>query len=158
MILIEPRDGEWSIPLTVRPHNLQDHPGQISFPGGRLELGENHAQAAEREFAEELGVSPFPGELCGELQPIFVFNSDYHVRPFVAICDTVLDYEPCPMEVDRIIHLPLASLIDSGKRELLSFSRGSATWKSLTICHEQDHIWGATAIMLAELAALLESW
>jgi 8-oxo-dGTP pyrophosphatase MutT (NUDIX family) len=156
MILMEPREGQWCIPLTVRPQTLQDHPGQISFPGGRLEAGETHQQAAEREFGEELGVAPFPGDICGELQPLFVYNSNYHVHPFVAICDRALDYRPCPVEVDRVIHLPLASLTDPTKRESLSSRRGLASWISPSIRHEEDRIWGATAIMLGELAALLE--
>lgn len=157
MILLERRrDGSYQIPLTVRPQHLPDHPGQISFPGGRLEGNEGYADAAVREFEEELGVTPFPGEIVGELDPIFVYNSDYFVRPFLAICAEQLDYSPCPHEVDRVIHLPVTRLLDETAYVDRPFSRGSVHWKAKTIRVNEDYIWGATAIMLGELSAVLQ--
>ena len=156
MILIEPRQQGWTIPLTVRPDHLPDHPGQISFPGGRLEGEETFRQAAEREFNEELGTPSFPGHVLGELQPIYVFNSDYYVRPFVAWCPNQNEYEPCGNEVARIVHLPLATLLDPQSHVVQPYSRGSVSWNALAIQSNQDQIWGATAIMLGELKAVLE--
>lgn len=156
LILLEPRGGAWSIPLTVRPDHLPDHPGQISLPGGRVENEETHRQAAEREFGEELGIAAFPAEIVGELQPIYVFNSNYYVRPFVAVCEQTLQYSPCPHEVARLIHLPLATLLDLSQHREAKFSRGQTTWKARTIACQQDQIWGATAIILGELLTVLD--
>lgn len=155
MILLEKREGTYQIPLTVRPNHLPDHPGQISFPGGRLEGTEGYAEAAVREFGEELGVTPFPGQIVGELDPIFVYNSDYFVRPFVAVCSEQLHYAPCPHEVDRVIHLPVENLLNEASYVERPFSRGSVGWKAKTIRLNEDYIWGATAIMLGELSAVL---
>ncbi len=154
MLLLEPRENGWCIPLTRRPNHLPDHPGQISFPGGRLEGNETYQQAAEREFGEELGVRPFPGEVIGRLQPLYVYNSNYFVWPFVAVCDHAQDYTPFSPEVEQLIHLPLRCLIDRRYSVQASFSRGLVTWKALTIQFEQAQIWGATAIMLGEFAAI----
>ncbi len=155
MILLEHCDGEWSIPLTERPQHLPDHPGQISLPGGRLEANELHLDAAIREFNEELGTVDFPGEIVGELSPIYVYNSDYYVRPFLAIGTGPIQYSPCQHEVARVICLPVEQLLDRGQFNEQTFHRGTAIWTARTIQCEDVSVWGATAIMLGECAQLL---
>ncbi|MCA9128318.1 MAG: CoA pyrophosphatase [Planctomycetales bacterium] len=145
----------WSIPLTVRPEHLPDHPGQISLPGGRVELGETHQQAAEREFCEELGPVPFTARVLASLEPINVYNSDYYVRPFLAISETTCLYRPCQREVARVVHLPVEYLIDGSHFGRAGFSRGNVCWSARTIQVGHDSVWGATAIMLSELIAIL---
>jgi 8-oxo-dGTP pyrophosphatase MutT (NUDIX family) len=156
VVLLEPRGGEWTIPLTVRPDHLPDHPGQVSLPGGRLEAGESHQQAAEREFFEELGCELQPGQILGELLPLYVYHSDYYVRSFIAISQRLFDYRPCTREVARLIHLPLAALAEPQPAVAQQFSRGLASWTAPTITGGGATIWGATAIILAELTALLQ--
>jgi 8-oxo-dGTP pyrophosphatase MutT (NUDIX family) len=154
MVVLERRNGEWVIPLTVRPETLADHPGQISLPGGRLELGELPRQAAQREFCEELGCQTFPGELVGELSPLYVYNSNYLVVPFIAVCSAAYAMIPCPAEVARVLYLPIGHLtrLQPAERE---FQRGSVRWTALTIELGGSVIWGATAIVLAELSVVL---
>lgn len=156
MILIEERGGEWSIPLTERPQHLPDHPGQISLPGGRLELDETHIDAAIREFNEELGTLTFPGHVVGALSPVYVYNSDYYVVPFIAISNGPNNYVPCEHEVARVIHLPVSRLLENGKYVEQVFHRGRTQWTSRTIQCEDVQVWGATAIMLGECARVLE--
>jgi 8-oxo-dGTP pyrophosphatase MutT (NUDIX family) len=156
MILIELRDGQWTIPLTERPQHLPDHPGQISLPGGRLEAHETHLEAAMREFNEELGTERFPGEVIGELSPIYVYNSDYYVRPFLAVCAHPIQYLPCPQEVARVIQLPVSHLLADGLYVQQTFRRGMAAWTARTIHIEGAQVWGATAIILGECARVLE--
>ncbi len=155
VVLLEPRSGTWTIPVTVRPDHLPDHPGQVSLPGGRLEAGESHQQAAEREFLEELGCGLAAEQILGELLPLYVFHSDYYVRSFVAISERLLDYEPCAREVAQIVHLPLAALSLAADAHRQQFTRGSVVWSAPTIHTANTTIWGATAMILAELAALL---
>ncbi len=154
MILLEHVDGEWSIPLTERPQHLPDHPGQISLPGGRLEHNETALGAAIREFNEELGTEKFPGEVVGELSPVYVYHSDYFVRPFLAVGAGPVEYVPCPHEVARVIRLPLTQLLDDVFAVDQVFQRGAASWTARTIHCEDVQIWGATAIMLGEFARL----
>lgn len=155
MILLEYCEGEWSIPLTERAQHLPDHPGQISLPGGRVEKNETHLDAAIREFNEELGTSEFPGEVVGELSPLYVYNSDYYVRPFLAVGVGPIQYFPCPHEVSRVIRLPVHDLLEESHAQQI-FHRGSAQWTAKTIHCENAQVWGATAIMLGECAQLLK--
>ncbi len=150
--------GQWTIPLTVRPDCLQSHPGQISLPGGSLEVGETPQAAAERELQEELGLSGFPGSVLGCLQDLYVFNSDYAVLPFVACSPKLGSLTPCPHEVVRLIHLPLETLIrDAYHGRSARFSRQGVVWTAPVIQIDNDQIWGATAIMLGELAAVIHA-
>lgn len=156
MIMLEASESGWTIPLTERPKHLPDHPGQISLPGGRVELGESHLEAACREFTEELGTGMFPGVFVGELQSIYVYNSDYFVRPFVAVCEQRLEYAPCEREVERVIHLPVDYLLDDNRVSRQEFRRGNASWQSSTIHCDEAQIWGATAIILGEFARIYQ--
>lgn len=155
MIMIEPRDGQWVIPLTVRPNHLPDHPGQVCLPGGRVEAGESTLEAAEREYCEELGVAAFPGRTLGRLQSIYVYNSDYLMTPCVAVSDRAQTYLPNTDEVASLVFLPVADLLCRDLHVVKSHQRGLVTWTALGIEVEGVHVWGATAIVLGELAAVL---
>ncbi|MFK7734918.1 MAG: CoA pyrophosphatase [Pirellulaceae bacterium] len=155
LIALQPTATGWTIPLTVRPKHLPDHPGQVSFPGGRLEAGENWTDAATREYHEELGV-PFSGKLIGSLTPTYVYNSNYIVEPIVGVCKTTPGFEPCQQEVERVLTLPIANLLDTAHHPVRTYQRGSASWQAREVRVGDDAIWGATAILLGELAAVLE--
>ncbi len=146
----------WTIPLTVRTAHLADHPGQISLPGGRLEEGETFQEAAESENCEELGVESFPGKILGELEPVYVYHSDYYVIPYVGFVDSRPEFRPCSFEVERVLELPVAKVCDSDAVEQHTFVRGKAEWPAPAIRSDRDLIWGATAIILGEFAGLIE--
>ncbi len=156
MILLEPSDSGWTIPLTVRPNHLPDHPGQVCLPGGRLEAGESAAQAAEREFCEELGFTRFPSQTIGSLQSIYVYNSNFYLTPCVAIASQPQTYSPNPEEVEQVVHMPLAHLMDLDHHIVKAHRRGRVGWTALGIEVGGVHVWGATAIVLGDLAAVLQ--
>ncbi|NND99114.1 MAG: NUDIX domain-containing protein, partial [Pirellulaceae bacterium] len=81
VIAMYQQEGQWMIPLTLRPATLQHHADQICLPGGRLERGETPTEAALREYQEELGVNPLIQIHCGELSTQYVFGSDNQVHP-----------------------------------------------------------------------------
>jgi 8-oxo-dGTP pyrophosphatase MutT (NUDIX family) len=155
VLLIEPRDDQWTIPLTVRAANLPDHPGQVSLPGGRLESGESFRQAAEREFLEELGCELTADHWLGELLPLYVYHSDFYVRSFVAISDRAYVFHPCATEVARVVHLPLSVLVNSAQSNHREFTRGLTSWSAPAIEAAGATVWGATAMILADLGTLL---
>ena len=155
LVLLYPFEGTTALVLTQRHADLKDHSGQIAFPGGRIEPGETPVEAALREGWEEVGVNPAAPDVLGTLTDLYIPPSDFTVTPVVAAIGERPVFRPQEEEVDVIIEVPLPGLLDPA-------SRTSAVW---TIRGEEIEvpyfafgefeIWGATAMMLAELLALL---
>lgn len=161
MIVLEVPEPEshWTqctIPLTARPMHLVDHPGQISLPGGRLNRNETFLEAALRELNEELGVQCDPTSILGALLPLWVFNSNYQLQPFLAVLPGSLQYKPCAREVERVVRFPTSILNRQQDLLVRSFSRGQVQWQAGVYSVNDDCIWGATAMILAELAAIFQ--
>lgn len=149
------REGrEWRLPLTVRPAYLVDHGGQICLPGGAMHAGESIDEAALRELHEELGVEPSAVQLLGKLSPLNLFVSNFHVTPVVACLAAKPAFAPAAAEVAELIELPLRLLNDAAHqgRDLIP---GRLLPLSAPYYDFAGHrIWGATAMMLSELAAI----
>jgi 8-oxo-dGTP pyrophosphatase MutT (NUDIX family) len=110
--------------------------------------------AAVRELEEELGVDTKTIDLLGELSPLYLFRSNYLITPWLAVARSRPDWHPNPAEVAELVELPLAVLLDPR-------TTGVEIWRDQGIAFEvpalryQGHIiWGATAMILAELAAI----
>ena len=86
---------------------------------------------------------------------MWVFNSDYYLTPYLAVRILAVEYRPCSREVSRLIHLPVVELFKANPLSQRRCSRGRASWNARAIVYQQDCIWGATAMILAELAAVL---
>jgi len=159
--------GRWTIPLTLRPQSLQHHGGQISLPGGRIERGEDAYAAALREFHEELGLEPNVILRCGWLSTQYVYASANWVQPVVTIVQSPdQPWEPDPTEVEKVIELPLDVLMDDQYRDSpdrkIAVKKdgtqvGSLTMETPGLRFENHHIWGATALILDQLAQILHS-
>jgi 8-oxo-dGTP pyrophosphatase MutT (NUDIX family) len=165
IVLLRRVDGSLFIPLTRRPKSLRHHGGQVSLPGGKVELGESDLNAALREFTEELGVALENPIVCGTLPPLYVFASDNLVSPIIFAADAPrTNWQPDLLEVDQVIELP-ASVLTS-RESIVRMSRVRQITRDGQIIGEfklktpayrlgPHRIWGATAILLAELAAVL---
>jgi 8-oxo-dGTP pyrophosphatase MutT (NUDIX family) len=151
MLLLFQREGRWRLPITKRPAALTRHGGQISLPGGRIELGETSAAAAQRELIEELGVGQFVTHL-GQLPERYVFASDYVVTPHVACVDAVPEWVPDAREVERVVELPLEVLFSPACLGRTTIHRGPLSFSAPCFEYGNDRIWGVTAVILAELA------
>jgi 8-oxo-dGTP pyrophosphatase MutT (NUDIX family) len=143
-----------SILLTLRAARLKAHAGQVSFPGGRIEIGETPEQAAVREAAEEVGLAPHLPMLHGRL-PTHVTGTGYHITPVVALVPTPLDLTAHPGEVEEIFELPLAVVLDPGKPERRSREFQGRRREFWVWPHERHYIWGATAAILVNLGRVL---
>ncbi|MFG0266993.1 MAG: NUDIX hydrolase [Rhodopirellula sp. JB055] len=178
----DPATGEWMIPLTRRPTTLRHHGGQICFPGGRIEHGETPARAALREFKEELGGRAEVLRCCGDLPRQYVYASDNLVTPIVFVIDPPgSDWQPDPAEVDEVIDFPIQSVLNPTGRTASRQSQsekacqidmiqqtkslrsgirpdcvaGELTFAVPAFRHGSVHVWGATAIILGQLAQAL---
>lgn len=152
--LLFQRDGEWHIPLTVRHADLNKHGGQISLPGGSLDHGETTAQAAERELREELGIE-YTVELLAELPETYVYVSDFRVTPWLAATHETPIWQPHIGEVDRVLELPLAALVEQEDLGMMTIERGPVRFHAPCMLIGEDCVWGATSIILGTLAAVL---
>ncbi len=142
----------------IRRADLGDpHGGQIGFPGGELEPGEDHTRAAIRECEEELGINPADVRILGFLTPLYILPSDFEVCPVVGYFRRRPAWHPSPVEVADVIESPLEILLDDSiKHEGLEpyssiFER--VPWYSIN----GAEVWGATAMMLSELEQRLRA-
>jgi 8-oxo-dGTP pyrophosphatase MutT (NUDIX family) len=155
MLLLFQRNGRWHLPLTERPATLARHAGQISLPGGSLDAGENSEQAALRELNDELGIDGGLA-LLGKLADCYVFASDFLVTPWVAAADFEPHWQPHDCEVERVVELPLDALLDDQNYRQITIERGPLTFQAPCIEVDDVYIWGATSVILAELADVLK--
>jgi 8-oxo-dGTP pyrophosphatase MutT (NUDIX family) len=148
-------DGrEWSLPLTVRHANLSRHGGQVSLPGGLVDLDESVREAARRELVEELGVEP-PLEWLGELTPLLVFASNVQVTPCVACTSGWPDWQPQPGEVDCVLRLTMRDLVEQEPPPPIVIERGPLSFAAPRLIVDDRTVWGATAVLLGELRGRL---
>lgn len=155
LLLLYPHEGQWHVPLTVRPDTMVDHAGQVSLPGGVTEAGESSSDCALRECEEELGASREGIAIVGRLTPLLVFISNFQVTPWVAAAERRPDFQPNPAEVAEVIELPLSALLDPAARGRHIINRGSLRFGAPHLVCAGHQVWGATNILLGEFAALL---
>jgi 8-oxo-dGTP pyrophosphatase MutT (NUDIX family) len=146
----------WRLPLIVRPEHLEHHAGQIGLPGGMIESNESPAEAALRELHEELGVPSHEVELLGPLSSLYVYVSDNYVVPCVAITGQAPTFILNADEVAEIVELPLNCLLDPGRIAAEIREQHGVRVRAPYLAFGSHHIWGATAMILSELAAVLK--
>jgi 8-oxo-dGTP pyrophosphatase MutT (NUDIX family) len=147
------RNGALWILLTRRTDTLEHHRGQIAFPGGAEEEGDDSLLAtALRETEEEIGVAGDAVVPLGTL-PTLTTVTDFYVAPFVGAIPHPYPFRPAESEIAELIEVPLRSLYDPGIREeRLLPGRTEPT----LFYHSGPHvIWGATARILADLLEAL---
>jgi 8-oxo-dGTP pyrophosphatase MutT (NUDIX family) len=157
LALLYPRSGETHLVFIRRPQTVAHHKGQIAFPGGHVETGETRAQAAVREAQEEVGLIPETARVLGALTPLYIPPSGYCIYPFVAVTDVSPGFVPQPEEVDEILEIPVAHLLDvnNHKRETWMFDIGP---REVPFYAFGPHkVWGATAMVLSEFLEIFRS-
>ena len=102
-------EREWHVVFEVRAHTMRQQPGEISFPGGRLEQGETPVEAAVRETSEELEIDEHQVEVIGKLRPLATPHRQL-IYPFVGILSTLPDVQHTD-EVDHIFTVPISTLL-----------------------------------------------
>jgi 8-oxo-dGTP pyrophosphatase MutT (NUDIX family) len=140
--------------LTVRRDTLRTHAGQIAFPGGRIDPGEDAFSAALREASEELDLDPEKVTIAGALDDYRTVTG-YVVTPVVGVAAPDLDLTPHAPEVADWFEAPLFHLLDPANHRLESAvfaGRERRYWK---IEWNDRHIWGASAAMLVNLSRRL---
>jgi 8-oxo-dGTP pyrophosphatase MutT (NUDIX family) len=133
--------------LTERRQDLRKHAGEISFPGGRRDDGEDLVVTALREAEEEIGLFRDSVEIMGALAPIGTMVSGYRVHPFVGVIDHLPQWTPQVTEVAEVLELSLADLVAGRKYKPV---RGMPV-PTLSFTVDGHVVWGATARILDQL-------
>jgi 8-oxo-dGTP pyrophosphatase MutT (NUDIX family) len=143
------RDGEsWSLLFTKRAENLAAHSGQISFPGGGVEVGESLQDAAIREAQEEVGIPPDAVELIGRMDDLVTNVSGFLVTPFVGVIHEPIEYVMQESEVSEIFEVPIDALLDPAKPEVRYVPFRDRQHPAYFYPYQQYEIWGLTGRML----------
>jgi 8-oxo-dGTP pyrophosphatase MutT (NUDIX family) len=156
LVLFYPCGDELCLVLTRRADAVDNHRGQISLPGGSMDPGEDAAAAALREAWEELAVDTTPLEVLGELSPLYIPPSGFCMYPVVAYSVERPDFVPNPGEVAEVLEASLAHLLDPSTRgeEIWPIRGVDVRVPFYRVGHHK--VWGATAMVLCELLALIQ--
>lgn len=147
-------DGEWTLLMTRRALHLRHHPGQLSFPGGRIEAGECSSAAALREAFEETGIEPAAVRLLGQL-PAINTSTGFIVEPWLGVLDQLPALQLQQDEVDSVLLLPLHEALSARRRQTEIWQLRGKKQRLHFIPWQQHLIWGASAEILYLLAQQL---
>jgi 8-oxo-dGTP pyrophosphatase MutT (NUDIX family) len=154
LLLLYPVDGEATTLLTERPATLDRHGGQVSLPGGAVEPGETFEQTALREAHEEVGLDPSFVRTLGPLTPVDIPVSGFRLHPIAAVAGRRPRLSPSDREVARLLDIPLRALAHPEAVAWRALARDGQTVHIPAFLMSGVEIWGATAMVLAELLAL----
>ena len=151
------REQGATVLLTRRTEHLKDHPGQISFPGGRAEACDaSPAHTALRETEEEIGLASAHIEIIGYL-PDYLTVTGFCITPVVALVTPPFDLRPDPFEVAEVFEVPLAFLMDAANHQQHSAVYRGELRPYLAMPFGDYFIWGATAGIIESLCQALSS-
>jgi len=149
------RDGGHTVLLTQRTAHLKDHPGQISFPGGRVEDDDTSPiHTALRETSEEIGLAEGHIEVIGFL-PEYRTGTGFRVTPVVGLVTPPFAIVPDPFEVAEVFEVPLSFLLDPANHQQHALHYRGALRQYFAMPYGDYFIWGATAGMIRSLSQRL---
>lgn len=137
--------------LIHRPSNMRSHPGQVAFPGGKIDPGEDAVEAALREANEELGIHADDVTVIGA-SDTYRTGSGYAITPVVAVVPPDIELNPSPTEVAQWFEAPVDFVFDAANHTVHSGFWQGRERRYIEIMWQQHRIWGVTAGIIANLA------
>ena len=149
------RPGGLHVILTERAAHLADHPGQVSFPGGRIEEGDDGPVAAAlREAEEEVQLRPDLVSVAGCLQEVLT-GTGFLITPVIGFVASEFRATPDRTEVADVFEVPLEFLLREGSVRSSTRERFGTTLRMYEFDYAGHHVWGATATILRNFVQLI---
>ena len=146
--------AEPGVLLIHRPSNMRAHPGQIAFPGGKIDPGETPVEAALREAWEELGIRPEDVRVIGASDQ-YQTGSGYDITPVIGVVPPDIELDPNPTEVAQWFEAPLSYLMDPANHKESWVEWEGEMHPYWGISWQSHDIWGVTAGILVNLSRRL---
>jgi 8-oxo-dGTP pyrophosphatase MutT (NUDIX family) len=137
-----------------RPSTMRAHAGQIAFPGGRIDPGENPVEAALREAWEELGIPPDAVQVIGT-SDLYRTGSGYEITPVIGIVPADIEIDPNPAEVSQWFEAPVSFVLDPANQVQKTIEHEGETHAFVEVDWRGHAIWGVTGAILHNLAGRL---
>ncbi|GAA6205465.1 CoA pyrophosphatase [Thalassotalea sp. SU-HH00458] len=152
LIALFEKNNQLHVVLTKRAKHLKHHPGQISFPGGKVEaFDKNHICTALREAHEEVGIEKDDCEILGQLHP-FQTMSGFSITPVVAMLKRSPFYTIDENEVAEIFHVPFHHFLSTTQHYTIEVINKTGQHPVHFMPYKSYNIWGATAAILNDLS------
>ncbi len=156
LAVLYPHNNELHVPLTIRSGSLRTHTGEISLPGGAIDPTDvSVVAAALREGEEEVGLDSASVIILGTLTDVYIAPSNFQITPVVGWMPTAPQLTPDPREVAALLYLPLRHLL---RPDAVSIEDRMIHEQSIRVPYYafgEHKIWGATSVVLSQLAARL---
>ena len=156
LILLYPIKNKWHFFLTKRTNTVEHHKGQISLPGGMLEKGESHKEAAIRETFEELGIQSEDINIIGPLSPLYIPISNFKIFPFVGWIKSNPELNIQSKEVSKVFSPSIFSLMDPQTKKIKDSILLGQKVKIPFFNLKNEVVWGATSMILSEFKKILK--
>ncbi len=162
LLLLHHHNQNVNFTLIKRPDYNGTHGGQVSFPGGKLEMHETVKEAAIRETEEEIGIPKNEINILGELTQVYIPPSNFLITPFIGFIDTPPTYTPDQREVDFVFDVSLSDLLNEQnvKTKKIPMSKHGKEKLYINAPYfelNNQTVWGATALVLSEFKELIRS-
>ena len=159
LILLYPYEGKLCCCLIKRPKTMKHHPGQIAFPGGKVDKTDpNELATALREANEEVGLKSDEIKVVGDLSNLYVSVSNFLIHPYIAWSETKPDFIMNPAEVELIIDFPILDCLYQAKFDTTQLKTPTGILEVPCIFYNGETIWGATAMILSELLDVIRNF
>jgi len=143
-----------TVVMTEKPKHMKFHAGEISFPGGKLDVDDSDLlETALRETSEEIGLSITRDQVVGQLEPVVTLNSGFLIFPFVSVINEIPKLE-ANAEVEKIFHIPLESFLKTMARD--PDPDHNLIQEMYTFEYNSQIVWGASARILKQIQSLLK--
>jgi len=142
--------------MTEKPKHMKFHAGEVSFPGGKLDVDDSDLlQTALRETSEEIGLAISREQVIGQLEPVVTLNSGFLILPFISIIDNIPTLA-ANSEVEKIFHIPLEPFLKTMAND--PDPSHNLIQAMYTFEYQNQIVWGASARILKQIQNLIKSW